>query len=107
SARSMFPDAPEPLIDLSTGINPVPYPLPSISSHAFARLPEPAALDRLCQKAAEAYGAPAAPHVVAAPGAQILLPLVAALVPAGRAAVPGPTLAQPARAAARAGHRVH
>src|SRR5215471_14760764 len=107
SARSMFPDAPEPLIDLSTGINPVPYPLPFIPPPAFARLPEPAALDRLCQKAAEAYGAPAAPHVVAAPGAQILLPLVAALVPAGRAAVLGPTYSEHARAAALAGHAVH
>ena len=28
AARQMFPDAPEPFIDLSTGINPHPYPLP-------------------------------------------------------------------------------
>src|SRR5215469_7002179 len=106
SARLMFPGAPEPLIDLSTGINPVPYPLPSIPPHAFARLPEPAALDGFCQTAAEAYGAPSAAHVVAAPGVQILLPLVAALVPAGRAAVLGPTYSEHARAATLAGHTV-
>src|SRR5688572_265914 len=28
AARRMFPGAPEPFIDLSTGINPFPYPLP-------------------------------------------------------------------------------
>jgi cobalamin biosynthetic protein CobC len=44
--------------------------------------------------------------VAAAPGAQILLPLVAALVPAGRAAVLGPTYSEHARAAALAGHSV-
>ena len=29
AARRLFPDAPEPFIDLSTGINPNPYPLPA------------------------------------------------------------------------------
>ena len=66
----------------------------------FARLPEPAALERLAAIAARAYGAPSADHVVAAPGTQILLPPVAALVPAGRAAVLGPTYAEHARVAA-------
>jgi cobalamin biosynthesis protein CobC len=102
----MFPGAPEPLIDLSTGINPTSYPLPLLPPEVFSRLPEPAALDRLCQVAAHAYAAPSAAHVVAAPGAQMLLPLVAALVPAGRAVVLGPTYAEHARAAALAGHTV-
>jgi cobalamin biosynthesis protein CobC len=106
AARSMFPDAPEPLIDLSTGINPISYPTPSLSPDVFARLPEPAALDRLCQVAARAYAAPSARHVVAAPGAQIFLPLAAALVPPGRAVVLGPTYSEHARAAVLAGHRV-
>jgi cobalamin biosynthesis protein CobC len=106
AARSRFPGAPEPLVDLSTGINPIPYPLPSLSPDEFARLPEPAALDRLCQAAADAYGAPSAAHVVAAPGAQMLLPLVARLVSPGRAVVLGPTYSEHARAAALAGHAV-
>jgi len=29
AARRRFPDAPQPFIDLSTGINPHPYPLPN------------------------------------------------------------------------------
>jgi cobalamin biosynthetic protein CobC len=100
----MFPGAPEPLIDLSTGINPSPYPVPHLPSDVFARLPDPSALDRLCQVAAQTYAAPSAAHVVAAPGAQMLLPFVAALVPPGRALVLGPTYSEHLRAAALAGH---
>jgi cobalamin biosynthetic protein CobC len=44
--------------------------------------------------------------VVAAPGTQILLPCVAALLPSGRAAVLGPTYAEHARVARLVGHAV-
>ena len=104
-ARLLFPGAPEPFIDLSTGINPYPYPIPQLPSDLFTRLPEPAALDRLADLAAQAYGAPSGAHVVPAPGTQILLPMVAALAPPGRAAVLGPTYAEHVRAAAQVGHR--
>src|SRR5712691_1921937 len=83
AARLMFPDAPERFVDLSTGINPQAYPVPPLSPDVFARLPEPAALADLCAVAAKAYGAPPSAHVVAAPGAQMLLPLAAALVRPG------------------------
>jgi cobalamin biosynthetic protein CobC len=104
AARLMFPGAPEPLVDLSTGINPIPYPVPPLSPDVFARLPEPAAVEALGAIAAAAYAAPSSAHVVVAPGAQMLLPLVAALVPPGRAAVLAPTYSEHARAAALAGH---
>jgi cobalamin biosynthetic protein CobC len=106
AARRLFPGAPEPFIDLSTGINPHSYPVPQLSSDVFVRLPEPVALDQLAATAAKAYGAPSADHVVAAPGTQILLPLVAALVPQGRAAVLSPTYAEFRRVAALVGHAV-
>ena len=106
AARQLFPDAPEPFIDLSTGINPHSYPVPPLSPDLFTRLPEPAALDRLTAVAATAYGAPSREHVVAAPGTQILLTPVAALVPPGRAAVLGPTYAEFSRAATLVGHDV-
>src|ERR1700722_19128868 len=105
-ARRLFPDAPEPFIDLSTGINPHSYPIPQLSSDMFARLPEPAALDRLAAVAARSYGAPSAECVVPAPGTQLLLPLVAALVPPGRATVLGPTYGEFRRVAALVGHDV-
>ncbi len=105
-ARRLFPGAPEPFLDLSTGINPHPYPLPRFSADLFARLPEPAAATVVAAAAARAYGALSAAHVVPAPGTQILLPLVAALVRPCRAAIVAPTYTEHARAAAFAGHEV-
>ncbi|HLN39329.1 MAG TPA: threonine-phosphate decarboxylase CobD [Xanthobacteraceae bacterium] len=106
AARRLFPDAPEPFIDLSTGINPSPYPLPQLSAELFARLPDAAATARLAAAAATSYGAPSAAHVVPAPGTQILLPLVAGLVRRGRAAIFTPTYNEHARAARLVGHSV-
>ena len=80
--------------------------MPQLSPDLFARLPEPAALGRLAAVAAEAYGAPSRECVVPAPGTQILLLPVAALVPPGRAAVLGPTYGEFSRVAALAGHDV-
>jgi cobalamin biosynthesis protein CobC len=106
TARRLFPEAPQPFIDLSTGINPHPYPLPLLGANVFAQLPDSAAQLRLSTIAAETYGAPSAAHVVCAPGTQLLLPLVARLVPAGRAVILGPTYSEHGRAAAHAGHAV-
>jgi len=105
TARAMFPNAPEPFIDLSTGINPYPYPLPDIPSDRFHRLPDQADVRRLATLAAQSYGAPSSDYVVPAPGTQILLPQVASLVALGRAVVLGPTYAEHLRAAVLAGHR--
>jgi cobalamin biosynthetic protein CobC len=106
AARRQFPGAPEPFIDLSTGINPRPYPVPQLPAELFARLPEADAQAELAIIAARAYGAPSAACVVPAPGTQILLPLVAGLVPTGRAAVVMPSYSEHIRAAALAGHQV-
>jgi cobalamin biosynthesis protein CobC len=106
AARRLFPGAIEPFIDLSTGINPHPYPLPRFSATQLARLPDPGSLGELARAAARAYGATSVEHVVPAPGTQILLPLVAGLVPPGRAAVLAPGYPEHARAAALAGHTV-
>jgi len=106
AARRRFPGAPEPFIDLSTGINPYPYPVPRLAADVFARLPEPADVQRLTRAAAHAYGAPSEAHVVPVPGTQIALPVVARLVPPGRALVLTPGYAEHARAASLAGHRV-
>jgi cobalamin biosynthetic protein CobC len=106
AARLLFPGAPEPFLDLSTGINPNSYPLPDLSADLFARLPQGEALAALSAAAAKAYRAPSTAHVVCAPGTQILLPLVAALVGSGSAGVVTPTYGEHARVATRAGHRV-
>jgi cobalamin biosynthesis protein CobC len=106
AARRLFPGAIEPFIDLSTGINPNPYPVRRFSAAQLARLPDPESLSQLVRAAARAYGATSAEHVVPAPGTQILLPLVAGLAPPGRAAVLAPGYPEHARAATLAGHTV-
>lgn len=105
-ARALFPNAPAPFVDLSTGINPLPYPLFDLPATAFTRLPEQGRQNALVDMAVAAYGAPSPLHVVAAPGTQILLPLVMGLHAPGLARVLGPTYAEHARAAHLAGHRV-
>ncbi|CAD7050387.1 threonine-phosphate decarboxylase [Pseudorhizobium endolithicum] len=106
-ARALFPEAPQPWIDLSTGINPHSYPYSPLPASAFSRLPEAEAAERLRQLAAEAYGAPTPDHVAAGPGTQILLPIVARLVRRGSlAAILSPTYAEHARAARMAGYAV-
>ncbi|MEM8574597.1 MAG: threonine-phosphate decarboxylase CobD [Pseudomonadota bacterium] len=106
AARRLFPNAPEPIVDLSTGVNPHPYPIAEMSAEDFARLPDPAALARVAALAADLYGAPSAENVVVAPGSQILVALMADLIPKGRAVILGPTYAEHARVAALAGHEV-
>ena len=105
-ADALFPGAPKPWVDLSTGINPHSYPLFDLPATAFSRLPEASRTQALAALAAEIYGAPDAAHVTSAPGTQILLPLVMELVPPGRAAVLSPTYAEHRRAAALDGHAV-
>jgi cobalamin biosynthesis protein CobC len=102
-ARARFPDAPEPWLDLSTGINPHAYPLPDLTDAAFARLPEPEEQAELERLAAAAYGAADPAMVVAAPGTQVLISLLPRLFPAAEAAVLGPTYNEHAAAWRSAG----
>jgi cobalamin biosynthetic protein CobC len=76
-------------IDLSTGINRVPYPVPAISAEAFSALPTKAAMAGLVRAAFTAYGTNA--PMVALSGAQAAIQLVPLLRPTGLARVLGPT----------------
>ncbi len=81
-ARRLAPAAPEPWIDLSTGINPHPYPLPDLAPELWSRLPGSGALAELEAAAAARYGAPAG-MVVAGPGSQALIQALARIIPRG------------------------
>ena len=107
-ARRLAPEAPEPWIDLSTGVNPHAYPLPDLEPEAWLRLPETGALAKLEAAAARRYGAPA-PNVVAGPGSQALIHTLAHVLPRGAVAAVGalgPTYGGFAEAFAAAGARI-
>jgi cobalamin biosynthetic protein CobC len=106
AAQRRFPDAPLPWIDLSTGINPIPYELPPLPPTAFTRLPEPEDVAALEAAAAAAYGVADPACAVAAPGTQALIHLLPRLLPPRSVAVLSPTYAEHAAAWALAGHRV-
>ena len=108
AARRRFPHAPEPWLDLSTGINPLPYPVPPLSSEMWTRLPQADAERALQLAATHAFGAADPVMIVSAPGTQALIQLLPALQrSSSRVAVVGPTYAEHARSWARAGHDVH
>jgi cobalamin biosynthesis protein CobC len=104
-ARQLAPGAPEPWIDLSTGINPHAYPLPDLEPEAWSRLPESGALARLEDAAARRYGV-AAGNVVAGPGSQALIQALARICPRGAVGALAPTYGGFASAFAAAGSRV-
>lgn len=106
AARRLFPDAPEPWIDLSTGINPVPYPLDGLSHGSFARLPQPAEIAGLEAIAASAWGVADACSIVAAPGTQTILHLLPTFLPARRIGILGATYSGHAQAWANAGREL-
>src|SRR4051812_46172114 len=73
-----YPEAPKPLIDLSTGINPYPYPLPAIPVEWHARLSD-AVETQTTETAAAEYCKTTAEHVALASGMQPLMFTLAAL----------------------------
>ncbi len=91
-------------LDLSTGINPVPYPLPPLAAALWRRLPDRDQERALRAAAALAYGVADPAHVVPAPGSQALIQWLPRLRRPGRVAVLGPTYAEHAAAWAAAGH---
>jgi cobalamin biosynthetic protein CobC len=93
-ARSVFPNAPQPWVDLSTGVNPHAFPLPPIAPQAWTRLPDLDLLTHLEETAARAYQANAHTHVVAGAGSQAFIQLLPRLLSARRVAILGFTYAE-------------
>lgn len=104
--RQHFPQAPEPWIDLSTGINPVPYPVVDLPKEIWSRLPTRQQEQALVEAVAARYGVGDPATIVAAPGTQALIQLLPRLVPKSRVAVLGPTYEEHAHCWARQGHDV-
>ena len=104
-ARQLAPGAPEPWIDLSTGINPHAYPLPGLEPEAWSRLPENGALARLEATAALRYGV-VTQGVAAGAGSQALIQALSRILPRGAVGVLAPTYGGFESAFAAAGSRV-
>ena len=105
-SQRRFPDAPLPWIDLSTGINPVPYPVTALPVEAWSRLPTHRDEQALLAAAARRYGVPDTATIVAAPGTQALIQLLPRLLAKSRVAVLGPTYEEHAACWKRQGHDV-
>ncbi|QDG77532.1 threonine-phosphate decarboxylase [Labrenzia sp. PHM005] len=79
-------------LDLSTGINPHPYPIPpKFSETAWSALPAQKAYDQLIGAARQAYLVPDHLGLTAGPGTQLLLSLLPRLLPEGPVALAAPT----------------
>ena len=101
-ARSLFPEAEQPWVDLSTGINRRSYPAPRATSLARCTLPEPMELIQLEETAAEAFEVADPERVVAVAGTELALRLLPHALDLNEAAVLGPTYSSHADAWERA-----
>lgn len=93
-------------LDLSTGINPHPYPVAGLDAAAWQRLPDARALAALLAAAAAYYGVRDTDAVVAAPGSQAAIQWLPRLRTPSRVAVVGPTYGEHAHTWRLAGHDV-
>ncbi|WP_083254212.1 threonine-phosphate decarboxylase CobD [Pandoraea sp. ISTKB] len=91
----------EDWLDLSTGINPIGYPVPMPPASAWRDLPD--AFDELRDVAAHYYGVPV-DTVVPCAGSQAVIRALPELLRPGRVAVATLTYSEYAPAFARAGH---
>lgn len=86
-------------LDLSTGINPLPYPVPPLPADAWHRLPEP---DPALIDAASAYYR--APRLLPVAGTQAAIQALPRLRGTSRVVVAAPAYAEHAHCWQRAGH---
>lgn len=78
-------------IDLSTGINPVPYPLPRLSEDAWTALPDSAGFERLIDAARRFWGIPDQAAVLALPGASAAISQLPRVFSGHSVNIPTPT----------------
>lgn len=89
-AMAAHPDAPRPWLDLSTGINPEPWPGPRAPADALRRLPDPSELADLETVAARAFGVADPGRLVAVAGAEAALRLLPDVVGRGQVGLLAP-----------------
>ena len=106
-ARAHFPEAPEPWIDLSTGISPWSYPIPPLPVACWTRLPEPHDLQALIDTARRSYHVPATARIAAVAGSDLAISLLPRLVArASEVAIVTPAYSSHERGWVAGGHNV-
>ncbi|MFN3662544.1 threonine-phosphate decarboxylase CobD [Yoonia sp.] len=93
-------------LDLSTGINPVPYPLPALPADAWTALPDTGAFTRLNDLARQFWNVPAGAAVLPATGASAIIAALPRVLPPGAVRIPAPTYNEHAAAFRSAGWTV-
>lgn len=93
-------------LDLSTGINPCPYPARVTGADAWTALPDQAAMDALLVAARHFWQVPDACAIVPAPGASALIATIPGLFPAAEVGIETPTYNEHAAAFDHWGWRV-
>ncbi len=86
----LFPDAPRPWVDLSTGVNPWPYPVSHLRPECFAKLPTKKDQQVCATTMADAWGADAN-HIAVTPGTELIIRLLPSILNGARVCVPKPT----------------
>ncbi len=105
-AMAEFGGTADEWLDLSTGINPWPYPIRKLPDSAWQRLPSRADEQALLVAARSAYRVPEGAGIVAANGTQALIQLLPRLAPDGAVAIVGPTYNEHSSAWSDAGHAI-
>lgn len=90
-ARAKWGGAPEDWLDLSTGINPVPYEIGNIPADAWTRLPDSAAQNDLIDAARAFWQVPDHLEILAAPGASALIARLPGVMRGMSVDIPKPT----------------
>ncbi len=90
-AASKYGGARSEWLDLSTGINPVAYPMPTLSTDAWTALPDHAATARLLKASRKFWRVPEDCAVLVANGASALIAQMPTLAPAAQVYIPQPT----------------
>ena len=90
-AAARYPSAPTPWLDLSTGISPWAYPVDELEPVEWQNLPSIDDLADLEMAAANAFGGVSPDQIVAVPGTDFAIRLLAQLLPAERIGIVGPT----------------
>lgn len=106
AASAFFGIADTDWLDLSTGINPVPYPIRDVPADVWQRLPTKSDARRLEEAARVYYGANEAGALCIAPGTQAIIQWLPRLRPRSRVHVLGPTYEEHAARWRAGGHNV-